>query len=52
MAQWDVANGLLGFAAADQKILLKVDKPNPRGLRSEAECSLELLATKKGTPAP
>jgi hypothetical protein len=47
MAQWDVANGILSFAAADQKILLKVDKPQPRGLRSEAECSMELLGTKK-----
>jgi len=41
---WDVAHGRLCSAAAEQKILVKADKPTRRALRSESKCSLHLLA--------
>jgi hypothetical protein len=42
-ALWDVENGLLHSATADQKILLTADQPVPRALRSESRCTLQLL---------
>jgi len=43
---WDVERGVLCSATAEQKILVKADKPSPRALRSEHRCSLQLLAAK------
>ena len=47
LARWDVANGVLCHAAADQKVLIKVDKPKPAAMRSECDCSVQLLGLKK-----
>ena len=47
---WDVEHGQLCSAEARQKILIKVDKPTPRALRSECSSSLKLLAAKTVTP--
>ena len=43
---WDVEGGRLCAATAEQKILVKVDKPSKRALRSECKCSLKLLGVK------
>jgi hypothetical protein len=42
-ALWDVDNGLLYSAEAQQALLLTADLPVPRALRSETKCSLKLL---------
>ena len=49
-AMWDVSRGVLCYAAADQRILIRADKPKVRALRSEHKCTLELKAFKEGTP--
>ena len=49
-ASWDVAAGALYSATANQKILIKADRPTPRVLRSVADCSLKLLKTKSVPP--
>jgi len=49
-AAWDVAAGALYSAAANQKILIKADRPTPRVFRSVADCSLKLLKTKSIPP--
>ncbi|MHC4181079.1 MAG: hypothetical protein ACYSWU_26580, partial [Planctomycetota bacterium] len=40
---WDVPNGVLCSATAEQQILITSDLPTPRVLRSENKCSLELV---------
>lgn len=45
---WNVDRGLLCFATATQKILIKADKPTPRALRSEHKCTLQLLRAADG----
>ncbi len=46
---WDVENGVLCSAAAEQKILIKASKPSARALRSECKCSLQLLAAREAS---
>ncbi|MDP6547071.1 MAG: hypothetical protein QGH60_24105 [Phycisphaerae bacterium] len=48
-AMWDVSRGVLCYATADQKILIRADKPKVRALRSEHKCTLELKSFKEGT---
>jgi len=49
-AYWDVDNGLLYSATADQRILLTADQPIPRALRSESRCTLNLLGVEDAKP--
>jgi hypothetical protein len=49
-AMWDVSRGVLCYATADQKILIRADKPKIRALSSVHKCTLELKAFKEGTP--
>ena len=47
---WDVEHGQLCSASAEQKLLVKADKPVPRALRSEVRCTLSLLQARTGEP--
>ncbi len=44
LVRWDPAKGVLCYAAAEQNLLAKADKPTPRALRHRAKCTLQLLA--------
>jgi len=48
-AMWDVSRGVLCYATADQKILIRADKPKVRALRSAHKCTLELTSFKEGS---
>jgi len=45
-ALWDVNRGVLCYATADQKILIRANKPKTRALRSEHNCTLQLKSFK------
>jgi len=45
-ALWDVNRGVLCYATADQKILIRSSGPKARALRSEHHCTLQLKSFK------
>jgi hypothetical protein len=46
-AMWDVSRGVLCYANAEQKVLIRAEKPKVRALRSEHKCTLELISFKE-----
>jgi len=48
---WDVEHGQLCSATAQQKVLVKADRPTARALRSESRVTLELLRARAGQPS-
>jgi hypothetical protein len=43
-AMWNVSRGVLSYAAADQKILIRAEKPKVRAFRSQHKCTLDLIS--------